>query len=180
MPPASRSVNLGHLTHLRAGIFQLRARITIWAADSLLTIRCCPAWTARNSYLRPLGTEGIDFHQTNTPVLNNIALEISRQPPVPGPTHCGRHISMPEMTDPGVVDYMLRDNVDTEWLNYTRTFPGAHITFMPAWRIRGRFLQSSRWMKSLREAPRPRRRLRRSVFSAKRRPAARRNTPLLR
>lgn len=75
-----------------------------------------------NNYLDRLATEGVDVHQTNTP-----ALAIYRIGDI-----VGTGLSLDalradylaaQQTDPGVADYMTRDNANTEWLNYTRTFP---------------------------------------------------------
>jgi hypothetical protein len=75
-----------------------------------------------NNYLDRLGTEGIDFHQTNTPALAQyrigdqvgtaVSLDVLRQAYLDA-----------QVSDPGVADYMARDHANTEWLNYTRTFP---------------------------------------------------------
>lgn len=75
-----------------------------------------------NSYLDQLGTEGIDFHQTNTPVLMQYRIGDLAGTAVCPDTLRQAYIDA-KVTDPGVTDYMLRDNADTEWLNYTRTFP---------------------------------------------------------
>jgi hypothetical protein len=75
-----------------------------------------------NSYLDRLGTEGIDFHQTNTPVLTQYRIGDLAGTAVCPDTLRQAYIDA-KMADPGVADYMLRDNVDTEWLDYTRTFP---------------------------------------------------------
>jgi len=77
-----------------------------------------------NNYLDRLGVEGIDFHQTNTPSLTQYRIG----------DLCGTAVSQDalrqayidaQVTDPGVADYMVCDNANTEWLNYTRTFPAA-------------------------------------------------------
>jgi hypothetical protein len=75
-----------------------------------------------NSYLDQLGTEGIDFHQINTPVLTQYRIGDLAGTAVCPDVLRQAYIDA-KVTDPGVTDYMLRDNADTEWLNYTRTFP---------------------------------------------------------
>lgn len=75
-----------------------------------------------NSYLDQLGVEGIDFHQTNTPVLTQYRIGDLAGTAVCPDTLRQVYVDA-QATDPGVTDYMLRDNADTEWLNYTRTFP---------------------------------------------------------
>lgn len=75
-----------------------------------------------NNYLDQLGTEGIDFHQINTPVLTQYRIGDLAGTAVCPDTLRQAYITV-QQTDPGVTDYMLRDNVDGEWLNYTRTFP---------------------------------------------------------
>ncbi|HEY4414413.1 MAG TPA: LamG domain-containing protein [Verrucomicrobiae bacterium] len=75
-----------------------------------------------NNYLDQIGQEGIDFHQTNTPALTQYRIGDGA-----GTAFCPDVLRQAyvtaQMSDPGVVDYMLRDNADTEWLNYSRTFP---------------------------------------------------------
>jgi len=75
-----------------------------------------------NNYLDQLGTEGIDFHQTNTPVLTQYRIGDLAGTAVSPDTLRQAYLTA-QQTDPGVADYMLRDNADGEWLNYTRTFP---------------------------------------------------------
>ena len=75
-----------------------------------------------NNYLDQLGTEGIDFHQTNTPVLTQYRIGDLAGTAVSPDTLRQAYLTA-QQTDPGVTDYMLRDNADGEWLNYTRTFP---------------------------------------------------------
>jgi hypothetical protein len=75
-----------------------------------------------DNYLDRLSTEGIDVHQTNTPALAQYRIG----------DIVGTAVSLDELradyvaakiADPGVADYMARDHANTEWLNYTRTFP---------------------------------------------------------
>jgi len=75
-----------------------------------------------NNYLDQLGAEGIDFHQTNTPALTQYRIgDLS------GTAVCPDVLRQAyldaQVSDPGVTDYMARDHANTEWLNYTRTFP---------------------------------------------------------
>ena len=77
-----------------------------------------------SNYLDRLGTEGIDFHQVGAPTLAQyrigdlagtaVAQDVLRQA-----------ILDAKVLDPGVTDYMEQDNVDGEWLDYTRTFPAS-------------------------------------------------------
>lgn len=75
-----------------------------------------------DNYLDRLGTEGIDFHQTNTPAFTQYRIGDLVGTAVCPDTLRQAYLDA-QVTDPGVTDYMVRDNVDTEWLNYTRTFP---------------------------------------------------------
>lgn len=75
-----------------------------------------------NSYLDQLGMEGIDYHQINTPVLTQYRIGDQVGTAVCPDTLRQAYITA-QASDPGVADYMERDNADTEWLNYTRTFP---------------------------------------------------------
>jgi len=77
-----------------------------------------------NNYLDKLGIEGVDFHQTNTPALTQYRIgDLS------GTAVCPDVLRQAyldaQIADPGVTDYMARDHANTEWLNYTRTFPAA-------------------------------------------------------
>lgn len=75
-----------------------------------------------DNYLDRIGVEGVDYHQTATPALAQyrigdmvgtaVSLDVLRQ-----------NYLDAQVSDPGVTDYMVRDNVNGEWLNYTRTFP---------------------------------------------------------
>jgi hypothetical protein len=77
-----------------------------------------------NNYLDRFGQEGIDYHQTNTPVLaqyrigDQVGTAISQDP-------LRQEYLDAQVLDPGVADYVARDQANTEWLNYTRTFPAA-------------------------------------------------------
>lgn len=75
-----------------------------------------------NNYLDKLGVEGIDFHQTNTPALAQYRIgDLAGTAVTLDPLR--QNFLDAQVGDPGVTDYMLRDNANTEWLNYTRTFP---------------------------------------------------------
>lgn len=75
-----------------------------------------------NNYLDRFGVEGIDYHQTNTPALTlyrigdqvgtALSQDVLRQ-----------EFADAQAMDPGVADYVARDHGNTEWLNYSRTFP---------------------------------------------------------
>ncbi len=78
---------------------------------------------AADNYLDRLGVEGIDYHQTNIPP----ALAQYRIYDVAG-TAVSQDILRQayldaQALDPGVADYVLRENANSEWLNYTRAFP---------------------------------------------------------
>lgn len=75
-----------------------------------------------NNYLDRMGTEGIDFHQTNTPALTQYRIGDLAGTAVSQDVLRQAYIDA-QVTDPGVADYAARDNANTEWLNYTRTFP---------------------------------------------------------
>ncbi len=74
------------------------------------------------NYLDRLGIEGIDYHQTNTTVTalyrigdrvgTTLSQDALRQEYIDA-----------QATDPGVADYVETETGNTEWLNYTRTFP---------------------------------------------------------
>jgi hypothetical protein len=75
-----------------------------------------------NSYLDRLGMEGVDYHQTNTPAA--ALYRIGDQIGTAISTDAARQAYLEaQVTDPGVADYMARDFANTEWVNYTRTFP---------------------------------------------------------
>jgi hypothetical protein len=75
-----------------------------------------------NNYLDKLGGEGVDFHQTNTPALAQYRIgDLAGTAVTLDPLR--QNFLDAQVGDPGVTDYMLRDNANTEWLNYTRTFP---------------------------------------------------------
>ncbi len=75
-----------------------------------------------NSYLDRVGTEGVDYHQTNTPTvaLYRIADQVGTAIGTDKPRQAYLDA---QVTDPGVADYMANEFYNTEWLNYTRTFP---------------------------------------------------------
>lgn len=75
-----------------------------------------------NNYLDRLGVEGIDYHQTNTPAA--ALYRIGDQVGTALSTDFLRQTYLDaQVTDPGVADYMARDHANSEWLNYTHTFP---------------------------------------------------------
>jgi Concanavalin A-like lectin/glucanases superfamily len=75
-----------------------------------------------NTYLDRLGVEGTDYHKTNPPVTT--LYRIGDQVGTAISTDALRQNYIDAIaTDPGVADYMARDFVNGEWLNYTRTFP---------------------------------------------------------
>jgi hypothetical protein len=75
-----------------------------------------------NNYLDRFGQEGIDFHQTNTPTLTQYRIGDQVGTAVGQDALRQAYIDA-QVTDPGVADYVARDNANSEWLNYTRTFP---------------------------------------------------------
>ena len=75
-----------------------------------------------NNYLDCFGVEGVDYHQTNTPAL--ALYRIGDQVGTAVSQDALRQAYLDaQATDPGVADYIARDHANTEWLNYTRTFP---------------------------------------------------------
>ena len=76
-----------------------------------------------NNYLDRLGVQGVDFQKTNPPTTTlyrigdgigtAVSTDIPRQ----------QYIDA-QASDPGIADYMTKDFVNGEWVNYTRTFPG--------------------------------------------------------
>ena len=82
-----------------------------------------------NNYLDRLSTEGIDVHQTNTPALAQYRIGDIVGTAVSQDVLRADYV-LAQQSDPGVADYMMRDNANTEWVNYTRTFPaGAYRVF---------------------------------------------------
>lgn len=75
-----------------------------------------------DNYLDRLGVEGIDYHQTNTPALTQYRIGDQVGTAVSSDALRQAYLDA-QQTDPGVTDYDERDNINGEWLNYTRTFP---------------------------------------------------------
>lgn len=75
-----------------------------------------------NNYLDRLGIEGTDYHQTNAPT--SALYRIGDQVGTAVSQDALRQAYLAaQATDPGVADYDSREFGNTEWLNYTRTFP---------------------------------------------------------
>jgi hypothetical protein len=74
------------------------------------------------NYLDQLGVEGIDYHQTNA-VVNSLYRIGDRVGTIFSQDTLRQAYIDAKAIDPGVDDYVVNDNGNTEWLNYTRTFP---------------------------------------------------------
>lgn len=77
-----------------------------------------------NNYLDRFGQEGIDYHQTNTPAFAQYRIGDQVGTAVSQDALRQEYLDA-QVFDPGVADYVARDHANTEWLNYTRTFPAA-------------------------------------------------------
>ncbi len=78
---------------------------------------------AADNYLDQLGVEGIDYHQTNIPpALAQYRIYDAAGTAVSSDAMRQAYLDA-QALDPGVADYVLRENANSEWLNYTRTFP---------------------------------------------------------
>jgi len=77
---------------------------------------------APNNYLDQIGVQGVDFNQINTPVYTQYRIGDLAGTKV-CPDTLRPAYAAARLTDPGVTDYMLEENADSEWVNYTRTFP---------------------------------------------------------
>lgn len=75
-----------------------------------------------NNYLDRFGYEGIDYHQTNTPAVTQYRIGDQVGTAVSQDALRQDYIDAIAI-NPGIADYMARDHANSEWLNYTRTFP---------------------------------------------------------
>ncbi len=77
-----------------------------------------------NNYLDRLGLQDIDYYQTNTPAFAQYRIGDQMGTQV-SPDALRQEYIDAVAVDPGVADYMARDFANTEWANYTRTFPAS-------------------------------------------------------
>jgi hypothetical protein len=75
-----------------------------------------------NNYLDRWGIEGIDYHQTNSPTTDQYRIGDQAGTVISGDVLRQAYIDA-QASDPGVADYVARDFANSEWVNYTRTFP---------------------------------------------------------
>lgn len=75
-----------------------------------------------NNYLDRWGIEGIDYHQTNSPTTDQYRIGDQVGTVISGDVLRQAYIDA-QASDPGVADYVARDFANSEWVNYTRTFP---------------------------------------------------------
>jgi hypothetical protein len=75
-----------------------------------------------NNYLDRWGIEGIDYHQTNTPTTDQYRIGDQVGTVISGDVLRQAYLDA-QVNDPGVADYVARDFANSEWVNYTRTFP---------------------------------------------------------
>ncbi len=80
------------------------------------------SFSGPNSYLDRYGVEGVDYHQTNTPAATLYRIGDQVGTAISTDSLRQEYVDA-QLVDPGVADYMTRDHANTEWLNYTRTFP---------------------------------------------------------
>jgi hypothetical protein len=76
-----------------------------------------------NNYLDRLGVQDIDFGKTNPPVSTIYRIGDAVGTVVSGDVPRQQFIDA-QASDPAVADYIIKDFVNGEWVNYTRTFPG--------------------------------------------------------
>lgn len=77
-----------------------------------------PALGASSPYLGLVGTEGIDYHQTNVPAV----LQYRYMDSAGLGTEESKDVLRQAYVDVGAVDFATRDHANSEWVNYTRTF----------------------------------------------------------
>ncbi len=107
---------------LVSNIFSFEAEDYNFNSGQFIDNPLISSYDSPSNYFDRLGVQGIDFNQLNTP--NLTLYRIGDQagtalcPDAMEPAYIQAQIS-----DPGVTNYMVVNNMDTEWLNYTRTFP---------------------------------------------------------
>jgi hypothetical protein len=74
------------------------------------------------TYLDRFGVEGIDYHKTNPPVTTLYRIGDQVGTAISTDALRQNYIDA-QAVDPGVTDYMAKDFINGEWVNYTRTFP---------------------------------------------------------